>query len=89
MARLWRDIRRGEGSPTRDARVREHHRAMEDALPDNSLKVAPADEQPEPYGPCTGCGRDLWWTGEEPSMDGGGWICGECDAARGFDALDL
>ena len=47
-----------------------------------------ADDVPEPYGPCSGCGRDLWWAGP-PSMDGNAWICGECDNARNFDALDL
>ena len=60
---------------------------MEDALPDNSLQVTPRYES-EPYGPCSGCGRDLWWAGQ-PSMDGNAWICGECDAARNFDALGL
>ena len=47
-----------------------------------------ADDVPEPYGPCSGCGRDLWWAGP-PSMDGNAYICGECDNARNFDALDL
>lgn len=46
------------------------------------------DNEPEPFGLCSGCGRDLWWAGQ-PSMDGNAWICGECDAARSFDALDL
>jgi hypothetical protein len=38
---------------------------------------------------CAICGRDLWWTGQPPSRDGDAWICGECDAARNFEALDL
>lgn len=30
--RPWREIRRGQGVPDRDARVREHRRAIEDAI---------------------------------------------------------
>jgi D-arabinose 1-dehydrogenase-like Zn-dependent alcohol dehydrogenase len=38
---------------------------------------------------CAICGRDLWWTGLPPARDGDAWICGDCDAARNFEALDL
>ncbi len=37
---------------------------------------------------CAVCGRDLWWTGQPPDIDGDVWICGECDAARNFDSLE-
>ncbi len=57
-------------------------------IPNDAPEPA-VDDEPEPFGPCSGCGRDLWWTGQAPSMDGNAWICSECDAARSFDALDL
>jgi len=37
---------------------------------------------------CAVCGRDLWWCGLPPALDGDVWICGECDAARNFDSLE-
>ena len=48
----------------------------------------PATE-PDMRVACASCGRALWWDGQPPSRDGDRWICGDCDAARNFDALDL
>lgn len=45
-------------------------------------------DQPEPEV-CAICGRDLWSDGLPPERDGDAWICGDCDAARNFLALDL
>ncbi len=44
---------------------------------------------PEPEETCAICGRDLWSDGLAPARDGNAWICGDCDAARNFAALDL
>jgi len=44
---------------------------------------------PEPEETCAICGRDLWSDGLPPAQDGDAWICGDCDAARNFTALDL
>ena len=49
---------------------------------------APAIEQ-DVVGPCAICGRDLWSDGLAPERDGERWICGDCDQARNFGALDL
>lgn len=38
---------------------------------------------------CAICGRDLWSVALPPARDGDAWICGDCDAARNFEALDL
>jgi hypothetical protein len=38
---------------------------------------------------CATCGRELWSDGLPPARDGKAWICGDCDQARNFDALDL
>lgn len=38
---------------------------------------------------CAICGRELWSDGLPPALDGDAWICGDCDAARNFLALDL
>jgi hypothetical protein len=38
---------------------------------------------------CAICGRELWSDGLSPGLDGEAWICGDCDAARNFLALDL
>jgi hypothetical protein len=38
---------------------------------------------------CPICGRELWSDGLPPALDGGAWICGDCDQARNFTALDL
>ena len=38
---------------------------------------------------CPICGRELWSDGLPPALDGTAWICGDCDQARNFEALDL
>ena len=48
------------------------------------------DDDPEdPAQRCAICGRELWSDGLPPALDGEAWICGDCDAARNFTALDL
>ncbi len=37
---------------------------------------------------CAICGRQLWSDGLPPAQDGTSWICGDCDQARNFEALD-
>jgi len=37
---------------------------------------------------CPICRRPLWSDGLEPAQDGDAWICGDCDQARNFTALD-
>jgi hypothetical protein len=37
---------------------------------------------------CAICGRELWSDGLPPTRDGSAWICGDCDQARTFEALD-
>jgi transcription elongation factor Elf1 len=37
---------------------------------------------------CAICGRVLWSDGLPPAQDGNAWICGDCDQARNFEALD-
>ena len=39
--------------------------------------------------PCAMCGRRLWSDGLPPAQEGHMWICGDCDQARNFRALDL
>ena len=46
-------------------------------------------DMPHPDAICSICGGDLWADGLEPSRDGITWICGDCDQARNFTALDL
>lgn len=47
------------------------------------------DEQPPNFeDSCAICGRQLWWDGLPPARDGDAWICGDCDQARNFLALD-
>lgn len=50
-------------------------------------------ERPEPDSleeeSCAICGRELWSDGLPPAQDGTAWICGDCDQARNFEALDL
>ena len=48
-----------------------------------------ATDLPDPDAVCAICGGDLWADGLEPSRDGTSWICGDCDQARNFTALDL
>ncbi len=45
------------------------------------------DEEPDPVQACAICGRELWSDGLPPALDGGAWICGDCDQARNFEAL--
>ncbi len=47
------------------------------------------DELLEPLETCAICRRELWSDGQPPALDGDAWICGICDAARNFTALDL
>ncbi len=35
------------------------------------------------------CRGPLWADGMPPVQDGKGWICGDCEQARNFEALDL
>ena len=48
----------------------------------------PDPAEPEPQERCAICGRALWADGLAPARDGDAWICGECDQARTFTALD-
>ena len=43
---------------------------------------------PDLRDPCAICGRELWSDGLPPARDGDAWICGDCDQARTFGALD-
>ncbi len=44
---------------------------------------------PDPQATCAICSRVLWSDGLPPARDGNAWICGDCDQARNFEALDL
>ena len=46
------------------------------------------EQPPDLEDPCAICGRPLWWDGVPPARDGDAWICGDCDQARNFLALD-
>ena len=46
-------------------------------------------DEPDLVETCAICGRKLWSDGLPPAIDGGAWICGDCDQARNFEALDL
>lgn len=48
----------------------------------------PAAAEPELTERCAICGRELWSDGLPPARDGNAWICGDCDQARTFEALD-
>ena len=48
----------------------------------------PATEPGQRAG-CAICGRELWSDGLPPELDGGRWICGDCDQARNFESLDF
>ena len=55
-------------------------------------QVEPSDDPATDHDPaerCAICGRELWSDGLPPSEDGNAWICGDCDQARTFEALDL
>ena len=45
--------------------------------------------EPDLVQVCAICGRELWSDGLPPAIDGNAWICGDCDAARSFEALDV
>jgi len=47
------------------------------------------DPAPDLSEICPICRRPLWSDGLEPAQDGDAWICGDCDQARNFTALDL
>jgi len=47
------------------------------------------DRAPLEEEQCAICGRELWSDGLPPAQDGSAWICGDCDQARTFEALDL
>lgn len=61
-------------------------------------KPQPAPSPGDPYEPpitepdlsthCASCGREFGWDGLPASRDGAQWICGTCDQARTFDALN-
>ena len=51
--------------------------------PEDPVAEAAAQER------CATCGRELWSDGLPPAQDGSRWICGDCDQARNFEALDL
>ncbi|HUF06874.1 MAG TPA: hypothetical protein VMP86_05755 [Candidatus Binatia bacterium] len=56
----------------------------DDPAPDHADAGAGA----EPQERCAICGRALWSDGLAPARDGDAWICGDCDQARTFTALD-
>jgi len=45
-------------------------------------------DDPEEVATCAICWRELWSDGLAPARDGAAWICGDCDQARNFEALD-
>ena len=47
----------------------------------------PATE-PDLREQCATCGRPLWSDGLPPAQDGSRWICGDCDQARNYEAID-
>jgi hypothetical protein len=47
-----------------------------------------SEEEPDLEERCSICGRVLWSDGLSPARDGSAWICGDCDQARNFEALD-
>ena len=51
--------------------------------------MSSTEDPPELPEACPICGRELWWDGLPPAQEGDAWICGECDQARTFEALDL
>lgn len=50
---------------------------------------APMPTDDDDAATCAICGRVLWSDGLPPARDGDAWICGDCDQARNFEALDL
>ena len=59
---------------------------MQPPLDDAPEEPATESDQREA---CAICGRELWSEGLRPAPDGDAWICGDCDQARNFEALDL
>jgi hypothetical protein len=57
----------------------------------DAVRPAMTDDPPAdaPELTCAICGRELWSDGLPPALDGDSWICGDCDQARNFEALDL
>lgn len=58
---------------------------MDDQAPQAEAAAAADTELTER---CPICGRELWSDGLSPAKDGDAWICGDCDQARNFTALD-
>jgi len=56
-------------------------------MDDQGLELPEAESESELEG-CPICGRELWSDGLSPAKDGDVWICGDCDQARNFTALD-
>ncbi len=52
-------------------------------------RAAALATEPDFVDTCAICGRELWSDGLAPAQDGSAWICGDCDQARNFGALDL
>ncbi len=48
-----------------------------------------SDDEPTIRLVCAICGRELGSDGLPPARDGDTLICGDCDQARNFEALDL
>ena len=48
----------------------------------------PPATEPDLVERCAICGRELWSDGLPPAREGDAWICGDCDQARTFEALD-
>lgn len=61
---------------------------MPNERPRDDRHEAPAAE-PDLAETCAICGREPWSDALPPALDGTAWICGDCDAARNFRALDL
>ena len=68
--------------------VRPTHSRRQPALPGPILPDMTTLDLPDPDRVCAICGGDLWADGLEPARDGTSWICGDCDQARTFTALD-
>jgi hypothetical protein len=56
-------------------------------VPNDDANDHPPAEPPAET--CAICRRELWSDGLAPALDGDAWICGDCDQARNFTALDL
>ena len=47
-----------------------------------------SDDETDVPEQCAICRRELPSDGLPPARDGDAWICGDCDQARAFGALD-